>query len=175
MSCWTHVLSRGLFFEKEQVMITVRTRDKKKFLQVHFTQLDELINLLIAGEISGKEFALLLWMCSYAWILFGCPRHDFKIPISAIAHVFEVKRGTVEKWLKNLARLELVKPKYKILVRSNVSKRAVYFDSQSEAWNYKNRYGGTQLPTTYKILAKNIHARMGKPQRKTHEQITNVQ
>ncbi len=143
-------------------MVKIRKHDSEKFLKIHFPSLDELINTYIKGVISGKEFALLIWMCSYAWIIVGKKRNEFTIPIAAIAKDFGVKRGTVEKWLKNLADKDFIKPNYQILIRSNSSKRPHVFETQPEAWNFKNKYGGTQLPTTYTILVKGIHARMGK-------------
>lgn len=142
-------------------MVEVRVADKRKFLMVHFPTLDELINLLLKGEINGKEFALFQWMCSYAWFVVGRGRNDFTIPISAVAKAYQVERGTTEKWLTNLARLKLVEPKYWVKVHSNMSERKMCFKTQDEAWVYKNKHGGTQLPTTYKILMKGIQAKMG--------------
>jgi len=140
-------------------MINHRTDCDKMFLQVGFTEFEKLLNLVIEGKLSSKQLLVFLWMASFAWKTNGRKRNYFQVPISGVAHSFEVERSTVEKWMGKLRSHKLVKPRYR--VKLNTTGETKVFSKHEAAWMFKNENHGDLLPTHYEILSETIKVLVG--------------
>ncbi len=133
-----------------------------RFIQVGFSAIDELTNMVVKKELPAKVFVFLLWASSYSWDTGAEERNPCVIPMSAIAEYFGLSKVTIAKWIKKLKQLEQIHVVYP--VKSNKLNEVKEFHRYEDAWGYKSQVNGFLMPIQMHILRDDLRVKASKGQ-----------